>query len=270
MDIFIPAEAKHPMWFRLRKRLVRLICVLLPSKTIRHRIRNYFSPNIRNINISGQHNTIIVVKDGHEYYDLDGLLLAGLSNIIIRGNNNTLKLFLPLNPGEHGVFSIELNGNDNSVEIHQSTYLGLRLYCGDNANKLKIGKNTAMRNVELKLCDACEVSIGEDCMFSCEITMYCGDGHTVLDADTNQIINRPQYPFVIGDHCWIGQSVKMTKHASVASNSIVGIGAVVTKRFTENNVVIAGNPAQIVKHGINWHQDNIMTFSQTMQKDTNI
>ena len=42
-------------------------------------------------------------------------------------------------------------------------------------------------------------------------------------------------PIKIGKHCWIG------------ANVLVGAGVVVTKNFPQGNVVIAGNPAKIIK-----------------------
>lgn len=37
-----------------------------------------------------------------------------------------------------------------------------------------------------------------------------------------------------------------------APNSVVGHSTVVAKKFTDKNVVIAGNPAKIIKTDINW------------------
>ncbi len=37
----------------------------------------------------------------------------------------------------------------------------------------------------------------------------------------------------------------------IADNCIVGAGSLVTKKFEEPNVVIAGHPAKVIKTGIN-------------------
>jgi len=48
------------------------------------------------------------------------------------------------------------------------------------------------------------------------------------------------------------------KNVSIPENSIVGMGSVVTKSVLpeiKQGIVLAGNPARIVKTGINWNVD---------------
>ena len=97
-------------------------------------------------------------------------------------------------------------------------------------------------------------------MFSNTIDIWCTDGHTILDAETGEIINRQKRPLKIGNHCWIGQYAKLMKNTQLSDDTIVGIGAVVTKSFTDRNVVVAGNPAQIVKHGVTWSNKPISEY----------
>jgi acetyltransferase-like isoleucine patch superfamily enzyme len=40
--------------------------------------------------------------------------------------------------------------------------------------------------------------------------------------------------------------------ASIADHSVVGTGSVVTKPSPEPGVILAGNPARVVKQGISW------------------
>lgn len=51
----------------------------------------------------------------------------------------------------------------------------------------------------------------------------------------------------IGDNVDIGVGAKIIGDIDIASNVIIGAGAVVNKSFTEENIVIAGVPAKIVK-----------------------
>lgn len=56
----------------------------------------------------------------------------------------------------------------------------------------------------------------------------------------------------IGNHVWIGEHCYILKNATISDNSVVGSMSVVTKRFDEENVVIAGNPAKIYRRNVMW------------------
>ena len=50
----------------------------------------------------------------------------------------------------------------------------------------------------------------------------------------------------LGDNVWLGGGAKVLKGVTIGENSVVAAGAVVT-RDVPANVVVAGNPAQVVK-----------------------
>ncbi len=77
-----------------------------------------------------------------------------------------------------------------------------------------------------------------------------GTGNTVLNSN-NEITNIG-HSVRIKNHVWLGKDVKIGKNTLISDNSIVGWGAVVTKKFTQNNIIIAGNPASVVKKDVNW------------------
>ena len=51
----------------------------------------------------------------------------------------------------------------------------------------------------------------------------------------------------IGDNCWLDSKVTFLDGSKVGNGCIVAAGSVVTKSF-EDNVIIAGVPAKIIKH----------------------
>ena len=55
----------------------------------------------------------------------------------------------------------------------------------------------------------------------------------------------------IGKHCYIGSAVRFAPGSSVGNNSIVGLGSVVTQKFNDENVIIGGHPAKVVKENHN-------------------
>ena len=78
------------------------------------------------------------------------------------------------------------------------------------------------------------------------------DVHKVIDKDTDEVLNSAKDKIKIGNHVWVGERVTMTKNAQIPDNCVIGIASVVTKKFDEEYCVIAGAPAKIVKHNINW------------------
>ena len=99
-----------------------------------------------------------------------------------------------------------------------------------------------------------DLILGKDCMLSDNIEIMTSDAHTICDKKTGEITNRLKGQMIIGDHVWIGRRVFLTKRANIPSGCVVGACSVVTRPFTEENCVIAGFPAKVIKTGIEWHE----------------
>jgi len=59
----------------------------------------------------------------------------------------------------------------------------------------------------------------------------------------------------IGQNCYLASSVRFAPGVSIADDTIVGIGSVVTKKFIESKTLIAGNPAIVKKINYSWQND---------------
>lgn len=71
-----------------------------------------------------------------------------------------------------------------------------------------------------------------------------GSLHTKSDKDLSVII---------GDHVYVGSAVRIAPGLTIGGHTVlVGLGSVVTSSIEENEVVIAGNPATVVKSSIDW------------------
>ncbi|MDA6067155.1 acyltransferase [Idiomarina abyssalis] len=55
-------------------------------------------------------------------------------------------------------------------------------------------------------------------------------------------------PIKIGDNCWLGANAVVLPGVELGEHTIVAAGGVVTRSFPEGNQVLAGIPAQVVKH----------------------
>jgi len=57
----------------------------------------------------------------------------------------------------------------------------------------------------------------------------------------------PPKNVIIGRNCWIGMNAVILPGVTLCDHTIVGAGTVVTKSFHEENIIIAGNPARVIK-----------------------
>lgn len=88
-----------------------------------------------------------------------------------------------------------------------------------------------------------EIIIGDGTMFA--------NGAYVTDSDWHQLYDRTERsprvtPVHIGPNVWLGDHSTVLKGVTIGENSVVAAGAVVT-RDVPANVVVAGNPAAVVK-----------------------
>ena len=102
-------------------------------------------------------------------------------------------------------------------------------------------------------------------MFSNSIRIWTTDGHSIIDSDSKKILNDTNGYVTIGDHCWVGEAVRITKNARIGNNCIIGGGAVACKDYKEDNCIIAGNPGKIVKRGISWDRKNTINYKNSFE-----
>jgi len=174
------------------------------------------------------------------------------------GSNNTVTIE---QPDEHlQQLQINIKKDNNSVHIGKrlkGTCL-INLFQGNN--NVKFGEKVSMGNLTITL-NSGSLTIGNNCMISFFVNILT-DGHAVIDNNTKELLNGETADIKIGNHVWLGLNTTLLKNAKIPDNSIVASSAVVTKPFYEENVVIAGNPAKIVKRGINWNKTAPVEYSK--------
>jgi acetyltransferase-like isoleucine patch superfamily enzyme len=86
------------------------------------------------------------------------------------------------------------------------------------------------------------IRLGENFLFA--------PGVKLISANHSQDITRKSEkspPIIIGDNVWLGADVIILPGVKLGNNIVVGAGSVVTKSFPEDDIVIAGNPAKIIR-----------------------
>ncbi len=116
-------------------------------------------------------------------------------------------------------------------------------YC-DYGKQIRLGKRF-FANFNLTVLDEAPVTIGDDCFIGPNVSIYTAC-HSTDPVERN---SRREWaePVVIGNNVWIGGSVTILPGVTIGNNVTVGAGAVVT-RDVPDNVVVAGNPAKVIRH----------------------
>ncbi len=190
----------------------------------------------------GENNTISIGKN---------LIVDG----IILGNNNTILIDSTVS----GSIKLKINGNNNKITIGRKSIInGLIIEIGNNlfANNtvVDIGNFFSIEpNAKFILPNSFnKLKIGNNCLLSNSITIRCGElPHLIFDLNSGDYIDLQELVY-IGNHCWIGEKVYMTKNAYIGDENIVAACSVVTRKFNIKNSVLGGNPAKIVKKDIQW------------------
>lgn len=170
------------------------------------------------------------------------------------GENNIIEL----SDDSHPETRIVIYGNNNHVIIKTNKTFVANIDigiqdCPVNGCKVVVEENTYSNGIHIILYeDDSSVIIHKDCLFSWGITIWCTDSHSILDMDGN-LLNLGK-SVTINEHVWVGMNSIILKNTVVPANCVIGANTVITKKFTEPNCVIAGNPGAVVKKCINWSQ----------------
>ena len=149
--------------------------------------------------------------------------------------------------------TFNINGSNNLVEIHEGVKIKDVTFWieGDN-NRIIVGAFTTFHGkCQLAACEGTKIQIGDDCMFSHDIYVRTTDSHSIVNMDGNRINHAKD--ITIGNHVWIGMQSLILKGAVIPDNCVVGARSVISRsKEYVNNSILIGNPAKIIKTGINW------------------
>jgi acetyltransferase-like isoleucine patch superfamily enzyme len=96
------------------------------------------------------------------------------------------------------------------------------------------------------------VSFGRGCLVSWDVLIIDTDFHPLV-VDGERTV--PNAPIVLGDHAWVGARSSILKGVQLGDDVIVASGAVVTRSQLESNVILGGNPAQVIRDDAHWSHE---------------
>lgn len=211
---------------------------------------------IKKIILKGYNNRICIGENVSDLYNLEFEMCAnsdiyignncrfgGNTKLQINGYNGTSKIYIDKGcQFADSNFILYNHSACSSVIINEDSTFGLKLDIHANSGK--------------------KIVIGRDCMFSFDIQLQAGDGHSIFDVKTGKNVNS-QYDesetiknqIVIGEHVWVSSKSFILNGTNIGNGSIIG-GNSTVKGVFPNNCVVAGNPAKKMKDDVAWTRDN--------------
>lgn len=207
-------------------------------------IRGYIPYSI--VKNNGQNNTIQLKHFDH-------------GKISIEGNSNEVIVL-----GQMGRCNIYIEGDNNKLLILPGTGIGnSTIYIRAKHGFVRIGNGTKIMSAKL-VCqgDDNKLLVGENCLFSTDVDVWNSDTHSIYDMNGNFI--NYSLPIIIEDHVWLGKRVSVLKGVTIGKDSVIGMGAIITKDVPERSLVV-GSPQHIVKENISWNINQPLSINDNLQ-----
>ncbi len=191
--------------------------------------------------------------------------------IYIWGSNNTVKIELPLK-FENVLIQMEKDNNTFSIGTSDQKRVKDAKFYIEEGSSIIIGKDHQMHQGGLVIIannnykTMHKVLIGNNVYIARDCLIRTSDGHTIVDSSTMEALNEPQ-DVIIENNVWITSRCTILKGGYIPSGCIVGACSLVNKPFKENNTIIAGVPAKIIKHNVTWHKDFYSIYQEKRNKN---
>ena len=190
------------------------------------------------------------------YYRLRGKNLVVSNRVIIKGLKNIrtdglvsvgMQELGLVHKYDRTLINVEGNGK---LEFTSTCSIarGCRIVVGPKA-VARFGQGVTGTDVSFIIMNGLEV--GDGFLIAWGTKMMDDDFHE-LDYAGKQ--DKKDKRIIIGDHVWIGTNVTVLSGSRIPSGCVVAAGSVVTRAFDQENCLIGGNPAKVIKENITWDQ----------------
>lgn len=208
---------------------------------------------IESVNVNCRNVNNISINENTQLIRLN--LTTGNDNNLCFGKNNLITENAKIWFGNSVKFIVE---NNNKIGGMEFTFFNNSSFLMGNGNVMFSAR------AEIRGHSFTETVIGNDTLWSQEINLINGDGHSIFDIESKNKINdmktvpENKRKIIIGNHVWIGKRAMILNGTQVKDGSVIGALSLVKKAFP-NNCIIAGNPAKVIRKNIAWTRDNDTT-----------
>lgn len=118
-----------------------------------------------------------------------------------------------------------------------------------NTAEIIFGNNIFINNNFVIIAEKSTIEIEDNVLIGCNVQIFDSDFHAIHPEKRNSGAHHCKN-VLIKNNVFIGNNVIILKGVTIGENTIVAAGSVVSQSFPAN-VIIGGNPAQIVKKIVN-------------------
>ena len=181
-----------------------------------------------NVNIKQLYKNCVLIKD--EKISLFMIKIGFLGSEAISENKR--------------IFFMKKKGKGKLVFYGKAKFSsGITLF--NNTGTIIFGKNFSANKNCFISCDN-KIVFGDDCLLGWNINIRDSDGHKIYpQKESNKDI-------IIGKHVWICANVDILKNNIVGDNCIIAYNSCLTGIKCDNNKLIGGYPAKVLKENVNW------------------
>ncbi len=116
-----------------------------------------------------------------------------------------------------------------------------------NPQNVYVGKNSHINH----LCcvwagENSKIVLGDNLLMGPGVCLFSGN-HSTVKGQPMTFQERKEESIIIGDDVWLGAHSVITAGTHIANGVIVAAGAVVTRSITQEDVIVAGIPAKIIR-----------------------
>lgn len=114
---------------------------------------------------------------------------------------------------------------------------------------MTVGDNFAVSGSTSFVCYK-EITIGCDVQFAWDSLVMDSDAHKIY-AENGVRMNEDRH-VIIGNKVWLACQNTVLKGTTIGNNCVVGACSLLNRAYNEDNVIIAGSPARVVKQISGW------------------
>jgi acetyltransferase-like isoleucine patch superfamily enzyme len=122
---------------------------------------------------------------------------------------------------------------------------------------IMIGEDTVATFVaQLDARNGGAILVGADGLWANDLRIITDDMHAIRDLESGMRVNRFGGRVLIERHVWFGERAAVIGDCRIGSDTVIGMGSLVTNVELPPNSVFAGWPARLIRTGTTWTRED--------------